>query len=58
MKKAKIIGAIEFFGAVLVILAVLNMMLILRGGLNADPLNYIYLGVGIILITIGVVKRR
>ncbi|MCK4846145.1 MAG: hypothetical protein KAS88_00630 [Deltaproteobacteria bacterium] len=57
MKGAKV-GAIEFFGAVLVILAVLNMMLILRGGLNADPLNYIYLGVGILLITIGVVKRR
>jgi dipeptide/tripeptide permease len=51
-------GAIEFFGAVILILGVLNMMLTLRGGLTADPLNYILIGLGIIMVTIGILKRR
>ena len=51
-------GAIEFFGAVLMILAILNMMLTFRGGLSADPLNYIFIGLGTIMVSIGVIKRR
>ena len=52
------LGAIEFFGAVILILGVLNMMLTLRGGLGSDPLNYIFIGVGILTISFGLFKRR
>lgn len=51
-------GAVEFFGAVILILGLLNTMLTLRGGLASDPLNYIFIGVGIIMITLGLFKRR